>query len=186
MPTPYLAVMEQLHGKAFLPFITKTRIVEAVARIGAQISIDYAGQDLLLVPVLNGSFIFAADLARAITIPCAFSFIKLASYEGTQSRGEIDEVIGLSDDVTSRHILFIEDIVDTGRTMAHLVSTLHTFSPASIHIATLLSKPDSFKEQVPIRYTGFEIGPEFVVGYGLDYDGQGRNFPEIYRISSSK
>jgi hypoxanthine phosphoribosyltransferase len=140
------------------------------------------GKNPLLLGVLNGSFIFAADLMRAITIPCEISFVKLASYQGTISTGKVHEVLGINEDLTNRHVIIVEDIVDTGRTMKQMVESLGTRNPASIHICTLFVKPDKLEEDLNIDYSCFSIPNDFIVGYGLDYDQQGRNLPEIYSL----
>ena len=134
------------------------------------------------MPVLNGSFIFAADLLREIPIPCEVSFIKLASYQGTCSTGEIREVIGLMQDITGRHVIIVEDIIDSGLTMAHMIETLKQQNPASISVCSMLVKPDALKVKVPIDYCCMEIPNDFIVGFGLDYDGFGRNTRDIYTL----
>jgi hypoxanthine phosphoribosyltransferase len=131
---------------------------------------------------LNGSFIFAADLMRYITIPCEISFVKLASYQGTTSTGEIKEVIGLNEDLAGRTVVIVEDIVDTGATMKRMIETLGTRNPESIHICTLLLKPDKLQFPLNIEYAAMEIPNDFIVGYGLDYDQQGRNLRDIYTL----
>ncbi len=176
--------MIRLHELDFKPFIAEADLARAVAEMAARISRDYEGLNPLLVPILNGSFMFAADLVRLITIPCEISFIKVASYEFAESKGQVEEILGLPAEVAGRHILLLEDIVDTGLTMQEVVRSIRELQPASIHIATLLLKPDSLKTEVPIRYEGFRIGPEFVVGYGMDYDGQGRNLPCIHVLDA--
>lgn len=141
-----------------------------------------ADKNPLFLAVLNGSFIFAADLMRMITIPCQISFVKLASYEGTTSTGKITEVIGINEDLTNRTVIIVEDIVDTGLTMKRMVETLGTRNPESIHICTLLVKPDKLKVDLDIEYAAMRIPNDFIVGYGLDYDQQGRNLKEIYTL----
>ena len=133
--------------------------------------------------VLNGSFMFVSDLMKKITIDCELSFVKLASYHGTQSSGAVNELIGLNDDITDRHVIVLEDIVDTGSTLEYLLDVLKTHDTASISVATLLLKPDVFKKKYPIQYVGKEIPNKFVVGYGLDYDELGRNLSAIYQLA---
>jgi len=136
--------------------------------------------------VLNGSFIFAADLMRNITIPCEISFVKLASYQGTTSTGKIKEVIGLNEDLAGRTVVIVEDIVDTGLTMKQMIESLGTRNPESIHICSLLVKPDKLKVSLNIEYVAMEIPNDFIVGYGLDYDQQGRQLRDIYTIVEEK
>ena len=147
-----------------------------------RINRDMEGKNPLLLGVLNGSFIFAADLMREITIPCEISFVKLASYQGTTSTGKVHEVLGINEDLTNRTIIIVEDIVDTGQTMKSMVESLGTRNPASVHICTLFVKPDKLQEKLDIDYPCFSIPNDFIVGYGLDYDQQGRNLKEIYTL----
>lgn len=175
--------MVTILDKTFGTFIDADQIATKVAELGTQISADYADLNPLLVPVLNGAFVFAADLIRHITCPAEVSFIKVASYEMMESRGEIEEILGISEDIAGRHILLVEDIVDTGLTMQEVVKNFKYLQPASVHVVSLLVKPESMKGHVPLRYIGFNIGPDFVVGYGMDYDGQGRNLPAIYKLA---
>lgn len=141
-----------------------------------------AGKNPLLLAVLNGSFMFAADLMRMITIPCEISFVKLASYQGTTSTGEIKEVIGINEDLAGRTVIIVEDIVESGLTMKRMIDTLGTRNPESIHICTLLLKPEKLKINLNIEYAAMEIPNDFIVGYGLDYDQQGRNLRDIYTL----
>jgi len=172
----------KIKDKTFKTSISEQEIKEQIKRVAAQISRDMEGKNPLLLGVLNGSFIFAADLMRAITIPCEISFVKLASYQGTISTGKVHEVLGINEDLTNRHVIIVEDIVDTGRTMKQMVESLGTRNPASIHICTLFVKPDKLEEDLNIDYCCFSIPNDFIVGYGLDYDQQGRNLPEIYSL----
>lgn len=172
----------KIKDKTFKTSISEQEIKEQIKRVAAQISSDMEGKNPLLLGVLNGSFIFAADLMRAITIPCEISFVKLASYQGTISTGKVHEVMGINEDLTNRHVIIVEDIVDTGRTMKQMVESLGTRNPASIHICTLFVKPDKLEEDLNIDYSCFSIPNDFIVGYGLDYDQQGRNLPEIYSL----
>ena len=143
---------------------------------------DLADKNPLFLSVLNGSFMFTADLLKHITIPCEISFVKLASYQGVTSTGVIKEVIGLNQDIAGRTVVIVEDIVDTGLTMQRLLETLGTRNPESIHIASLLVKPEKLKVDLNIEYVAMEIPNDFIVGYGLDYDGFGRNYPDIYTV----
>ena len=166
----------------FKPFIPAAEIAQRVAEVAARISADFEGRNPLLLAVLNGSFVFAADLMRHITIPCEISFVKLASYEGTVSTGKVVEVMGLNEDITGRDVIIVEDIVDTGKTMERMLDTLGTRNPNSLHICTLLLKPEKLKIPLNIEYAAMEIPNDFIVGYGLDYDQEGRNLRDIYTL----
>lgn len=162
--------------------IPEAEIKSRVKALAEQISRDMEGRNPLLLAVLNGSFIFAADLMREITIPCEISFVKLASYEGTTSTGKIKEVIGINEDLTNRTVIIVEDIVESGLTMKRMIESLGTRNPESVHICTLLLKPERLKTQLDIEYVAFKIPNDFILGYGLDYDQQGRNLKDIYTI----
>lgn len=172
----------KIKDKTFRTFIPEDEIVSRVKAVAEKINKDMEGKNPLLLAVLNGSFVFAADLMRYITIPCEISFVKLASYEGTTSTGAIREVIGLNEDLTGRTVVIVEDIVDTGATMDRMLETLGTRNPKSIDICTLLLKPDKLQHELDIKYTAIEIPNDFIVGYGLDYDRQGRNLRDIYTV----
>jgi hypoxanthine phosphoribosyltransferase len=172
----------QLHDKRFEVFIDKAIIANKVAAFAKQIDADYKGLNPLFLGILNGSFIFAADLFRHISTPAEISFIKLASYKGTTSTGNIVTAIGLEENIAGRHIVIVEDIVDTGRTLHSFLPQVQQQQPASVQIACFLSKPEARVCEVVPRYMCFEIQDTFVVGYGLDYDGQGRNLPHLYRL----
>ena len=171
----------QLKDKNFKPFINRKQIQERISQIGAEISQKYKGEDLLLIGVLNGSFIFMADLCRAIDLPLECSFVKISSYQGTESTGKVKTLIGLGENLTDKNILIVEDIVDTGISMNHMLEQISDYNPANISIVTLLYKPEAFQFNYAIDYVCFEIPNKFVVGYGLDYDSLGRNLPEIYQ-----
>ena len=151
-------------------------------RVAAEINRDYAGKEPVFLAVLNGSFVFAADLLREVDIPCEISFVRLASYQGVSTTGEIREIMGLSVDVTNRPVIIVEDIVDTGLTMAHMLETLKKHNPSSVDICTLLLKPGKLQINLDIRYCCLQIPNDFIVGYGLDYDGYGRNTKDIYTL----
>lgn len=172
----------KVKDKEFRVSIPEAEILKQVARVAAEINRDYAGQEPVFLAVLNGSFIFAADLLREITLPCEISFVKLASYEGVSTTGTVREVIGLNTDLTGRSVIIIEDIVDTGITMAHMLETLRKHNPKSIDICSLLVKPDKLQVNLDIRYRCLEIPNDFILGYGLDYDQQGRNTRDIYTV----
>jgi hypoxanthine phosphoribosyltransferase len=145
---------------------------------------DLAGKDVVFLGILNGAFLFAADLFRCIDLPARISFIKLASYEGTSSSGTIKELIGWNEDIRNKTIIIVEDIVDTGNTLERIVDELVIRKASEIKIATLLFKPEAYTRDIPLNYVGFEIPNDFVVGYGLDYDGFGRNLPSVYTLVS--
>lgn len=177
-----MANVIQVKDKQFAVSIPEEKIREQVKRVAAEINRDYAGQHPIFLAVLNGSFIFAADLLREVTLPCEVSFVRLASYEGMGSTGEIREIMGLNVDITGRPVIVVEDIVDTGLTMAHMLETLRKQNPAHIDICTLLLKPGKLQVNLDIRYCCMEIPNDFIVGYGLDYDGYGRNTKDIYTL----
>lgn len=172
----------QVKGKHFAISIPEAEILQRVKAVAARINEDYKGQNPIFLAVLNGSFIFAADLLREVDLPCEISFVKLASYEGTQTTGAIRELIGLNVDITGRPVIVVEDIVDTGVTMVHMLETLKKQNPSSIDVCTLLLKPGKLQAQLDIRYCCLEIPNDFIVGYGLDYDGFGRNTRDIYTL----
>lgn len=172
----------RIHDKEFVPSIPSEEILEQVRRVANEINRDYEGQQPLFLVVLNGSFIFAADLMREITLPADVSFVKLASYQGTASSGTVREVIGLNTDITGRPIIIVEDIVESGLTMAHMIATLKKQNPKSVDICTLLLKPEKLEVKLDIKYVAMEIPNDFIVGYGLDYNELGRNLKDIYTI----
>lgn len=174
----------QVKDLKFAVSLSEEQIQAEVKRVAAEINRDYAGQEPVFLAVLNGSFIFAADLLREVTLPCEVSFVRLASYQGVSTTGEIREVIGLNMDITGRPVIILEDIVDTGLTMAHMIDTLKRHNPGSIDICTLLLKPGKLQVDLDIRYCCLQIPNDFIVGYGLDYDGFGRNTKEIYTLVS--
>ena len=171
-----------IKDKTFQTSISEDEILKHVKAVAERINHDMADKHPLFLAVLNGAFVFAADLMRFITIPCEISFVKLASYQGTISTGIIREVLGINEDLTDRHVIIIEDIVDTGLTMKQMIESLGTRNPASVHICTLLLKPDKLKVDLDIEYAAMEIPNDFIVGYGLDYDQEGRNLRDIYKI----
>lgn len=172
----------QVHDKVFAPSIPAAEIMQQVRKVAQQINRDFEGQTPLFLVVLNGAFIFAADLMREVTVPAEVSFVKLASYEGTSSTGTVREVIGLNTDITGRPVIIVEDIVESGITMAHMTETLKKQNPLSIDICTLLLKPEKLEVKLDIRYVAMEIPNDFILGYGLDYDGLGRGLKDIYTI----
>ena len=171
--------MLTINNKSFTPFIPAESIQTRVEELAERINQDYANKKPLLVVVLNGAFLFAADLMKNLTIPCEITFIRVASYNATESTGELKQILGLSESVTNRDLIVVEDIVDTGLTIHEVCEQLRTQHPASIAIATLLFKPAALTSPIDLRYVGFEIENRFVLGYGLDYDGLGRNTKDI-------
>ena len=172
----------KVNDKTFGISIPEAEIKRSVKAVADQISRDMEGKNPLLLGVLNGAFIFAADLMRELTIPCEISFVKLASYQGTTSTGKVTEVLGINEDLTGRHVIIVEDIVDTGLTMKRMVETLGTRNPASVDICALLVKPDKLQVELELKYVAMRIPNEFIVGYGLDYDQQGRGLKDIYTV----
>lgn len=172
--------------KTFKTFISESEIQKRVAAVAEKINHDMAGKNPLLLAVLNGSFIFAADLMRNLTIPCEISFVKLASYQGTTSTGKIKEIIGINENLENRDVIIVEDIVDTGNTMKRMLDTLGTRNPRSLHICTLLVKPGKLQVPLNIEYCAMEIPNDFIVGYGLDYDQQGRQLRDVYTLVSEE
>lgn len=171
--------MLTIKDKTFGPFISHEQIQTRIAELADEINDAYNGKCPLLIVVLNGAFLFAADLMKNLSIECEITFIRVASYEQTSSTGTVKQILGLKESVADRDLILIEDIVDTGLTIANLREQLLAQHPASLAIATLLFKPDAFKEDINLDYVGFPIENQFVVGYGLDYDGLGRNTKDI-------
>lgn len=170
----------QIHDKIFTSYISAERIKQRVTDIAGKINTDYAGKKPLVIGILNGSFIFAADLIRALTIEVEISFVKLASYQGVSSTGSVDTLISLKEDIGGRDIIIVEDIVDSGQTMSAFLPEVYQRKPASVKIATFLDKPSARKYAIKTNYAAFEIENTFVVGCGLDYNGLGRNLPDLY------
>ncbi len=164
----------------FKPYIDKSKIQLQVRKIAESINQDYKDKDPLFLSILNGSFIFAADLMREINITSQISFIKLSSYSQIASSGKVKELIGLNDNVFNRNLIIIEDIIDSGLTLQHVRAALEDLGSASVEIATLFLKPESFQKGFDIKYVGFSIPNDFIVGYGMDYEGYGRNLPDVY------
>jgi hypoxanthine phosphoribosyltransferase len=168
--------------KEFGLFIPQEKIEADIQTVADQINRDMAGKNPLFLVVLNGAFMFASELFKRLTIPCEISFVKLTSYAGTKSTNVIRELIGLDHSIEGQYVVIVEDIVDTGHTMKYTIQKLKDLNAADVRIATLFFKPDNFQYSYPIDYIGMEIGNDFIVGYGLDYDQQGRNLPDIYKI----
>lgn len=172
----------KVHDKSFETYLSEEVILKRIKEISAQISADYAGQRPLFIAILNGSFMFAADLFKNLEIEAELCFIKLASYEGMKSSGNVVTSIGLEDDLFGKDVIIVEDIVDTGKTLHNFLPKLLHQQPQSLKIATLLNKPEATQFPLQLDYVGFDIPNKFVVGYGLDYDGLGRNLKEIYQL----
>lgn len=172
----------KVHDKEFIPYLTSEEIEEQVARVASEINRDYKDKKPLFIAILNGAFIFAADLFKQINVEAEIAFIKLASYKGVKSTGKVITAIGLDAELYNRDVIIIEDIVDTGKTLFQFLPQLEHQHPASLKIASLLHKPDAMVHPIKIDYLGFIIPNKFVLGYGLDYDGLGRNIKEIYQL----
>jgi hypoxanthine phosphoribosyltransferase len=172
----------KVHDKEFIPYITSEEIEKQVARVAKEINKDYQGKKPLFIAILNGAFIFAADLFKHINVEAEICFIKLASYKGVKSTGKVITAIGLDAEVFNRDVIIVEDIVDTGKTLSQFLPQLEHQHPASLKVATLLHKPSATLHSIRIDYLGFTIPDKFVLGYGLDYDGLGRNIKEIYQL----
>lgn len=174
--------MIQLHDKEFVPFISADEIDFAIRQMAAQVEADYGDETPLFIGVLNGSFMVVSDFMKCYRRPCEVSFIKVSSYEGMTSTEHVTELIGLRENVAGRHVIVIEDIVDTGNTVAQLKTMFKEKGVKSFKIATLFFKPDAFTKDFKLDYVGIRIPDRFIVGYGLDYDGLGRNLPEVYQL----
>ncbi len=174
----------KLHDKTFNTYLSEQEIQEKVKGIADQVNLDYKDKRPLFVAILNGSFMFAADLFKYLTIDAEISFIKLASYKGMKSSGNVITAIGLEMDLYGREVVIVEDIVDTGKTLHQFLPKLDHQQPKSLKIAALLHKPEATQYQLKIDYLGFSIPNKFVVGYGLDFDGLGRNYKEIYQLAA--
>ena len=172
----------KVHDKAFEIFLSAEKIQETIREMGEKINRDMQGKNPLFLVVLNGAFMFAADLIKHVDTACQISFVKLSSYVGTQSTNTVRELIGLDEVLHDRTVVILEDIIDTGVTMAETMTKLRKLEAKEVKLATLLFKPDAFVKNYSIDYIGIEIPNDFIVGYGLDYDGHGRNYPDIYKI----
>jgi hypoxanthine phosphoribosyltransferase len=174
----------QVLDKTFEPYLKEVAIQEKITALAEALNKDYADKRPLFLSVLNGSFLFTADLFKQITIEAEVSFIKLASYKGTSSTGNVITAIGLDMNVKDRHVIILEDIIDTGKTLHHYLPQLESMQPASVKIAVLLNKKEALQYPVQVDYSCFDIPNKFVVGYGLDYDGLGRNSKDIYQLKA--
>ena len=172
----------KIKDKSFRVSIPETEIKQRVKALAEQMSKDLEGKNPIFLGVLNGSFVFAADLMREMTIPCEISFVKLASYQGTTSTGKVQEVLGINENLSGRTVVIVEDIVESGQTMKQMIESLGTRNPESVRICTLFFKPEKLKEELNLDYVAFSIPDDFIVGYGLDYDGLGRELKDVYTI----
>ncbi len=175
----------QIKDKLFSLSIPESEIIKAVKAVANQINTDLAGSNPLFICVLNGAFMFASDLMKEISFPCEITFIKLSSYEGLYTSGSVKEIIGLNESVVGRNVVVVEDIVDTGITMERILESLVAKGAKDIHVATFLQKPDALQRDIKIDYIAMKIPNDFIVGYGLDYDGYGRNLKNIYTVVSN-
>lgn len=173
----------QVKDKSFVPYLTAEQIDEQIKRLGKAINEDYAGKNPLFIAILNGSFMFASDLFKELDCEPEICFIKLASYKGTKSTGNVITSIGLDESLKGRHVVILEDIVDTGKTLSEFLPQLTDQQPASLKIVALLHKPDALQYPINIDYLGFSVPNKFLLGYGLDYDGLARNLKEIYQLT---
>lgn len=172
----------EIAGKQFEIYISDEEIQNRIKQTANAINADYKGKTPLFISVLNGAFMFTSDLLKQIDLPCEVHFVKLSSYEGTSSTGDVKQLVGLNVDIKNREVIILEDIVDTGLTMSMLLKQIQALEPNSVAICSLLVKPEALQEKVAVTYCCFEIPEKFVIGYGLDLDGLGRNLPHIYQI----
>lgn len=172
----------KINDRSFRVSLPESEIKERVRQLAQQMSKDLEGKNPLFLAVLNGAFIFAADLMREMTIPCEVSFVKLASYQGTTSTGKVQEVIGINENLSGRTVVIVEDIVESGQTMKRMIESIGTRNPASVQICALFFKPEKLKVDLTLDYVAFRIPDDFIVGYGLDYDQQGRGLKDVYTI----
>lgn len=175
----------KIKDKEFGLFLTQEVIERSIDEVASKLNRDLAGKDPLFICVLNGSFMFASELMKRVNIPCEISFVKMSSYQGVSSTGKIKEIYGLEEDIKGRTVVIVEDIVDTGYTMSLMLEQLMADEPKEILVSTMLLKPDALKHPVQVDYAALEIPSDFIVGYGLDYDGYGRNLPDIYKLKNS-
>lgn len=175
----------KVRDKEFEVYLDETKIQQRIAEIGEEINKEYTSKNPLFIGILNGSFMFASDLMKAVNVPSEIAFIRMASYKGMESTGAVKQVLGLQENVFGRHLILLEDIVDSGITMEQVIKFFQERGPKSIRIATLLLKPEKLEKDLKLDYVGFEIPEKFVVGYGLDYNGHGRNLKDIYQLKGA-
>ena len=172
----------QILDHTFVPYLTEKEIKEQVQRVAQEIAKDLKDEVPVFIGVLNGSFMFVADLMKEYNHPAEISFVKMASYEGTTSTDQVTQLLGLDIDITDKHVVLIEDIVDTGNTIVELFNIINRYKIKTVRVATLFFKPEAYTKDISLDYVGFEIPNKFIVGYGLDYNKQGRNIPAVYQI----
>ena len=172
----------KVHDREFVKSISREEIAAEVKRVAERINKDYAGKRPLLLGVLNGCFMFVSDLMKNLEIECEISFVKFSSYQGSETTGKVNQVIGLSESIDGLDVIILEDIVDTGLTMHKMLETLAESKPASLAVASLFLKPARLRVPIEVKYSAFEIADRFILGYGLDYDGLGRNLPDVYEV----
>lgn len=172
----------QVLDKMFKVSIPSEEIQQSIQRLARQINSDLKGKEVIFIGILNGCFMFAGDLFKHIDLECQITFLKLASYQGTSSSGNVKRLIGINENIEGKTVVIIEDIIDTGNTLDSIIKQLKGYEPAEIKVATLLYKPDAYEKTIPIDYMAFKIPNDFIIGYGLDYDGFGRNLKDIYTI----
>jgi hypoxanthine phosphoribosyltransferase len=182
MPKPTVQVFD----KTFELFIPESQIQQAIDKLADQMNKDLAGKDVIFMGILNGAFIFAADLYRRITVPSIITFVKVAYYAGTSSTGKVERLIGVNENIENMTVVILEDIIDTGVTMEYIIKQLRGYEPKEILLATMFFKKEAFKKNYPIHYIGMEIPNKFIVGYGLDYNGYGRNLKDVYILSENQ
>lgn len=174
----------KIKDKEFDLFIEEEKISESIQRIADKMNVELDGKDPVFLAILNGAFMFAGELMKKVTIPSEITFVRLASYRGISSTEQVQEVLGLNESIEGRTVVIVEDIVDTGNTMVALMKQLNELNPKEIKIATLLFKPEALKNPLNLDYVALRIPSDFIVGYGLDYDGYGRNLSDIYKLKS--
>ncbi len=177
--------IREIRGREFELFIPNSQIRAVISDMADSMKRDLEGRDLIFMGILNGAFMFAAELIKHIPPNCQITFLKLASYAGTSSTGTVKRLIGINEDIHHKTVVILEDIVDTGITLEHIIRQLKGYEPDQIRVATLLHKPDAYLKDIKLDYVGLEIPNDFVVGFGLDYEGFGRNLPDIYRVVAS-
>lgn len=175
-----------INGKEFTTFISEAELRQIVERLAREVSRDYEGRDLVACPILTGAFMFAADLLRRLTVPCEVSFVRYASYSGMVSTGEVTCSLPFPPEIKGRDVLIVEDVVDSGLSMKHMLNEVRALHPASVRICALFYKPEAFKGDYKVDYVGRNIGNEFIVGYGMDFDEKGRTLPEILVTGSQE
>ncbi len=177
--------IKRVHDKEFEVYITNAEIRSVISDMARKINKDLAGRDVIFLGILNGAFMFASDLFREIMLDCQITFLKLASYAGTSSTGNVKRLIGINEDIYQKTVVILEDIVDTGVTLDNIIKQLKGYEPAEIRVATMLFKPAAYTKELKLDYVGIEIPNDFVLGYGLDYQGYGRNLADLYRVLES-